>query len=106
MNKKRQVIKDIFTKFGKLNFGVWISGAGGEGEYKSWYSNGQIHAHAFYKNDKLEGEYKYWYKNGQIEEHSFYKNGKLDGEYKTWYNNGEIWEHAFYKDGKVVKKIV
>ena len=29
-----------------------------EGEYKSWYENGQLYNHCFYKNDELEENIK------------------------------------------------
>ena len=72
-----------------------------DGEYKSWYNNGQLECHYFYKDGKLHGEYKSWYNNGQPGSHYFYKDGKLRGEYKSWYDNGQPGSHYFYKNGRL-----
>ena len=76
MNFKQKQIIDLFTKFGKASFRIWFSGKEGEGEFKTWYSNGQLWMHRFYKNGKLDGEYKAWNRNGQTIEYALYKNGK------------------------------
>ena len=76
------------------------------GEYKKWYSNGQLWQHYFYKNGKLDGEQKCWYENGHLLEHSFYKNGEFDGEYKYWYLNGQLMVHCFYKNGEKIKDLL
>ena len=51
-----------------------------EGEYKSWYENGQLCIECVYKNGKREGKYKWWYKNGQLLEEHVYK----EDECKQW----------------------
>ena len=51
------------------------------------------------KTIQLEGEYKCWYSNGQLFQHCFYKNGKLDGEFKLWRIDGELAQHCLYKNG-------
>lgn len=76
---KRKQIKNVFTKLGKEQLELWFSGEEKEGEYKKWYSNGQIYIHAFYKN------------------------GKTHGEYKIWWSDGNIWHHKLLKDGEIVK---
>ena len=79
-----------FDEDGKLSYG----------EYKSYYSNGQIYIHCFYKDGQRDGEYKRYYSNGQIYIRCFYKDGKADGKYIHYYSNGQIYAHCFYKDGK------
>jgi len=81
MNLRHEGIIDVFTNLGKRAFCVWFSGKNGEGEYKSWHSNGQLWKHAFFKN------------------------GEYDGAYKEWYEDGEMWEHSVWKDGKKVRDI-
>jgi antitoxin component YwqK of YwqJK toxin-antitoxin module len=46
---------EVFTITGKL-----------EGEYKSYYPNGNIFTICNYNNNKLIGEYKEYYPNGQL----------------------------------------
>jgi antitoxin component YwqK of YwqJK toxin-antitoxin module len=47
-----------------------------QGEYKSWYANGQLWENCFYVDGKWHGECKWW-KNGQIRRHCFYVNGEV-----------------------------
>jgi len=70
-----------------------------EGEYKSWYENGQLCEHSFYVDGDLHGEFKSWHENGQLSEHDFYENGDLHGEIKRWRENGELIEHMFFEHG-------
>jgi antitoxin component YwqK of YwqJK toxin-antitoxin module len=71
-----------------------------QGEYKTWYSNGQLDIHCYYVDGILHGEYKWWYENGQPWVHCFYVDGKRHGEFKAWHSNGQQWEHCYYVDGK------
>jgi antitoxin component YwqK of YwqJK toxin-antitoxin module len=72
------------------------------GEYKWWYSNGQLGRHCFYVDDKLHGEYKRWYDNGQLLVHCFYVDDNRHGEFKRWYSDGQLSKHCFYVDGNKV----
>ena len=51
--------------------------------------------------DVETGEYKEWYSNGQISEHLFKTmNGDIiDGEYKRWFSTGEICDHLWVENG-------
>jgi antitoxin component YwqK of YwqJK toxin-antitoxin module len=70
-----------------------------EGEYKTWYNNGQPEVQSFYKNGTLEGDRKFWYEDGELWAWDSWKNGKLNGERKTWYHNRNLHIHSFYQDG-------
>jgi hypothetical protein len=48
-----------------------------QGEYKSWYNNGQLWENCFYVDYKLHGECKWWDKDGTLRYHAFLVNGKL-----------------------------
>ena len=48
---------------------------------------------------KKEGEYRMWYSNGQLGFQYYYKDGDLEGEYKLWYENGQLWNRMLYKGG-------
>ena len=106
---------DKINKFKQL-FGdnqLWIyCHHEGDGEYKSWYKDGQLDIHCFFnKKGKLEGEYKEWYKNGQLNIHCFFNGSNVKNpykdEYKEWWNNGKLKKHIiFNKDGSVKEKIV
>lgn len=77
MTLQREGIKDVFTKLGKKYFQVWFSGIQEKGEYKSWYENGQLWMHHFYKNRKLEGDSKTWDEDGTLSRHAIYKDGRV-----------------------------
>ena len=71
------------------------------GLFKSWHSNGQMHARCTYKNRKEDGLYEVWNSNGQMTNRYFCKNGEYDGLYKEWNLNGRIWKRCTYKNGKL-----
>ena len=48
-----------------------------QGEYKSWYVNGNMWMYSFYVDGKLHGERKYWDDDGKLHSHKFWVNGKL-----------------------------
>jgi antitoxin component YwqK of YwqJK toxin-antitoxin module len=54
------------------------------------------------ENGQKQGEYKSWYSNGQLREHGFFVDGKLHGEFKWWHENGHLYTHCFYVDGNMV----
>lgn len=47
-----------------------------QGEYKSFYKNGNKRLHCFFKNDVEHGEYKYWDPNGVLITHYLCINGE------------------------------
>ena len=48
---------------------------------------------------RFQGEYKDYYSSGQLMEHCCYKDNKKHGEYK-WYNkDGSLWIHTYYETG-------
>jgi antitoxin component YwqK of YwqJK toxin-antitoxin module len=73
-----------------------------QGEYKLWYSSGQLREHCYYVDGKLNGEYKWWHENGQLWVHCFYMDGNIHGEFKLWHYNGQLGIHCFYQNGEVV----
>lgn len=75
-----------------------------DGEYKTFYDNGQIYLQEFYQNGKLENERKIWYKNGQIWSRSFYRDGKLEGEHKSWHADGQFKTRELYRNGMCVDR--
>jgi len=99
MNVMKQQIREIFTDLKELKHnGIWFSEKRWEGEFKRWYSNGQLFVHCFYNGkDIFKGEYKRWHENGQLFIYCNYKNNKKVGEYKRWWDNGQLLIHNFYR---------
>ena len=73
---KRDYIKKIFEKFGNDRFEIYFSGFNGIGECKSWWDNGKLQSHGWYKHRQLEGEVKVWDDEGQINNQYWCKSGK------------------------------
>ena len=69
---KKQVIKDIFTKLGKKEFGFVLNGTK-YGDMKWWWPSGQLKEHAFIdeKHGGPLGENKWWHPDGTLLHHSF-----------------------------------
>ena len=65
------------------------------GEYKRYWSNGQLDIHCHYNNDQWHGEYKSYWDNGQVWYHGHFNKGQLHGEYKRHHDNGQLWVHAY-----------
>lgn len=102
MKLRQQGIKDIFTKLGKDDFDIWLSGAYRDGEYKAWNAAGQLMIHSFWDNGVRTGEYKSWHDNGQISEHSFWKGESYDRFRKEWDRSGKLLRNDRYKNGEIV----
>jgi antitoxin component YwqK of YwqJK toxin-antitoxin module len=47
-----------------------------QGEYKSWWTNGQLCVHCYLVDGNTHGELKWWYSDGQLREHCYYVDGK------------------------------
>src|SRR4030066_117377 len=79
-----------------------------EGEYISYFNDGQIMANLHFvrgkKNGEADGEYICYYKNGKLKEKGYFINDKREGEYKAYFKNGQIREQAFYKNGNIIGK--
>jgi len=58
-------------------------------------------AHYFRDDDfNLQGEYKEYFSDGQLWVHCYFKDGKRHGEYKVYNPDGQLWVHCYFKDGK------
>lgn len=72
-----------------------------EGEYKSFYQNGNKYEIGSYKNNKFEGEYIKYSENGQIKEKGIFINGKRNGEWLENYN-----ERKYMNNEKIKWQII
>jgi hypothetical protein len=68
-----------------------------EGEFKEWYSNGQIKSKTNYLNGLRHGLHEYWYSNGQRESIQHYVNGQEQGK-TTWRNADGSLQNEFIFD--------
>ena len=61
---------------GKIQDKVIMVGNKWNGEYNSWWHNGNKCTKTTYKNDKLDGEWEHWSEHGTLKEKCFYKDGE------------------------------
>jgi antitoxin component YwqK of YwqJK toxin-antitoxin module len=61
---------------GKLHDKVITEGDKWNGEYKSWWHNGNKCIETTYKDDKIHGDYLYWNEDGTLKEKCVYENGE------------------------------
>ena len=71
-----------------------------EGDWVSYYSNGQLWYKGNYKNGKKEGDWVWYHDNGQLDYKGNYKNGKKEGAWVSYYDNGQLDDKGKYKNGK------
>jgi uncharacterized protein len=72
---------------------------------ETWYHDSettikeQLKEQANYNYGEKDGEYKSWWKNGNKRIQTTYKNDKIHGEYFEWNEDGTLKEKTVYKDG-------
>ncbi|NBV99690.1 MAG: hypothetical protein EBR67_09345 [Proteobacteria bacterium] len=62
--------------------------------------DGKIHDRVIMVGDKWNGEYNSWWRNGNKCIETTYKDHKLHGNYLYWNEDGTLKEKCFYKDGE------
>lgn len=60
---------------GGIKLQYHMTGGHLNGEYKSWWHNGNKCIETTYKDDKIHGDYLYWNEDGTLKEKSVYENG-------------------------------
>ena len=61
--------------------------------------NGLLLKEENWQNDKLNGEYKEFYTTGDIRVKWHHKNGKIDGDFESYYLDGKVWNKGQYVAG-------
>lgn len=74
------------------------------GDYEVKYPSGIVKMKGFYINGKREGQWVSFFENGQKQSEGFFKNGLRDGKALVYYQNGQLYYEGYYKDGKEVGK--
>ncbi len=94
---RNQVTREKICKFqefqyenGKLN-----------GEFKSYYRNGNDMERGYYINDALCGTFYEWKEDGTISVQTTYNNDKIEGNFFRWRDGklGTLYDHIVYKNG-------
>jgi antitoxin component YwqK of YwqJK toxin-antitoxin module len=97
-------MKEVITTFdnGKVKekYSIDVNGKK-EGEYISYYGNGNVDGKCIYHNDKKEGEFILYHINGIVSVKCNYHDDKLEGEYITYYKNGSVNYKCNFHNGMV-----
>lgn len=76
------------------------------GNYKEYYSNGQLFIKGYTVNNKFENEFTSYYKNGELKTQGNTSEGTRTGKWKSYYPNGELKEEVTLnknsKDGSYI----
>ncbi len=72
-----------------------------EGNYFSFYPNGQKLEESVYINDSLQGERKLFFENGQVESISNHANSMFVGKYQKFDENGKLTNEGQYANNEM-----
>jgi hypothetical protein len=73
----------------------------GEGLYRRYYPNGQLHEEYNYVNRQREGPYKYYDENCNLVEETQYVNGFKEGPFKHYDETGNLVKEGQYVNGEI-----
>lgn len=87
---------------GKMIQGTYRDGVQ-QGEWTTWYDNGQRSALDHYRDGLQDGRHTSWYANGQKAIEGNYRAGRREGVWTRWDPSGLFRKEQIYSDNKVVK---
>ena len=95
------VVSGVIYDFGvRVAEGLVDKNGSFEGEWKLYYSTGEIRAEGEYKDGKKIKQWRFYHRDGSIEQKGKYVKGKPHGEWKWYYSNGAIHREELYRKGK------
>jgi len=81
--------------------GIYDERGNQQGNWKEYYTSGEIRAEGKYENGKRIGPWKFYHQNGKLEQAGTYvKGGKPDGDWKWYYESGSILREEHFERGK------
>jgi antitoxin component YwqK of YwqJK toxin-antitoxin module len=99
-NKKGEVERAYVFRKGKIIEEGIITDAGEkEGNWKEYYSDRNLKAIGFYKNDEKQGEWKYYYPGGQLEQIGKFVDGQPDSVWNWYYQSGKLLRKEYFYNG-------
>ncbi len=91
------------TGGGKMIQGTYRDGVQ-QGEWTTWYDNGQRSAIDHYRDGLQDGRHTSWYANGQKAIEGDYRAGKREGVWTRWDPSGLVHRQEVYQNGRVAKR--
>ena len=86
--------------------GIILNDGTYDGDWKYFYTSGEVQSEGKYEEGKKNGLWTYFYKNGKIQQKGKYINGIYEGQWTWYYENGAIRAQEFYRKGKLEGTIV
>lgn len=77
-----------------------------EGDYRSWYKNGQLKSQTSYINGSENTKNNSWYESGKLESEENFVSGKQEGKSYNWYENGQLKSECNYSNGQYDGEII
>ena len=71
------------------------------GEYASYWENGDREVKGYFKDGKFHGTWTFWFPNGQKSWEGFYHEGIQVGKWSEWDENGDVIIELYYRDGEI-----
>jgi antitoxin component YwqK of YwqJK toxin-antitoxin module len=71
----------------------------GDGEWRSYYSNGQLKEKRYFTKGKKEGVLEGWWANGQKRLLYHFKDGEYEGNCRDWNDKGLLVSNMTYRKG-------
>lgn len=69
-----------------------------EGPYTVYYPKKQKAKEGFYHDGKMYGNWRFWYSNGQLKDSGRILDDHLAGHWKTWYSNGTLMSESNFDE--------
>lgn len=96
---------EAFYSNGKLKTYSQLKDGKKDGNYISYFQNGNKSSEEFYIKDVQNGEGKNYYKNGKLKSIFFVDNDKINGTLERFDIDGSLYERSFYAEGDLIKTI-
>ena len=81
--------------------GIYDERGNQQGNWKEYYSTGELRAEGKYENGKRIAPWKFYHQNGKLEQAgSYVKGGKPDGDWKWYYESGNVLREEHFERGK------
>lgn len=96
----------VYIRDTLVSEGMILPGGIFEGEWKTYYKNGQIKAKGPFKNGKKHGKWVFYYPDGKKEQEGSFNENVLSGQWTWYYHNGQIKREEFFNRKGLLEGLV
>jgi TonB family protein len=109
--EKESEFNFVKSQAGKGISYLWYLGAPGitferEGDFRSWYKNGQLKSQTSDNNGIGNTKNNSWYESGKMESEENFISGKQEGKSYKWFENGQLKSECNYLNGQYNGEII